>query len=81
MKPKSLAGLAVSKATGSAQFFNMQKGAGPAKKIEITSSVVHLGGNVVHALAGMKENILKYGIQLEGPWWHNRYSYIEVKKH
>lgn len=79
VQPRSLAGLSVSKATGSEQFFHMQKG--QAKKMDITSSVAHLGSNITHGLVAMKENILKFGVQLEGPWWQNRYSYIEVKKH
>lgn len=82
VKPKSLAGLTVARATGSEQFFRIQKSSGgPAKPLDITTTVVHLGGNVVHQLAQMKEDIMKFGIQLEGPWWANRYNYIEVKKH
>ena len=39
------------------------------------------GPQAAHTIYTMPETILSFGIQLEGPWWENRYSFLEVTKH
>lgn len=42
-------------------------------------SAIYLLNRIQKMLIRMPEVWYKYGVQLEGPWWQNRYKYVEVK--